>query len=113
MKVYICIFLFSVFISSFSQVMLKKAALKEYENPIKEYINPLVISAYLLFFGTTVLGIIAYRVIPVNIGPVLEATGYLYITFLGFIFFKEKITKKKAISLGMIISGIILYTILP
>ena len=43
---YSCVLLLGVFISSISQVMLKKAALKEYDSPIKEYLNPLVVFAY-------------------------------------------------------------------
>ena len=72
--------LLGVFISSLSQVMLKKAALKKYDNPIKEYLNPLVIFAYILFVGTTFLSIMAYRGIPISMGPILEATSYIYVT---------------------------------
>ena len=51
------ILLASVFISAVSQVMLKKSALKTYDSPIKEYLNPLVIFAYALFVGTTLLSV--------------------------------------------------------
>ena len=40
--------LFGTFISAISQVMLKKAAMKTYPSKIREYLNPLVISAYLI-----------------------------------------------------------------
>ena len=60
-----------VFISAISQVMLKKAALKKYDNVVKEYLNPLVIFAYMLFVGTTFLSILAYRGIPLSMGPIL------------------------------------------
>ena len=52
---YSCILLLGVFISAISQVMLKKAAMKTYDSPIKEYLNPLVIIAYMMFVGTTFL----------------------------------------------------------
>ncbi|MCR5528962.1 MAG: multidrug ABC transporter [Saccharofermentans sp.] len=95
-----------VFISAISQVLLKKAALKKYDSRIKEYLNPLVIIAYTMFVGTTFLSIIAYRGIPLSLGPVLEATSYLYVTFFGVKIFKEKINKGKIISLILIVSGI-------
>ena len=100
------ILLVGVFISAISQVMLKKAALKHYDSPVQEYMNPLVILAYTLFVATTFLSIIAYRGIPLSMGPLLEATSYIYVTFFGVTIFKEKINLKKLIALLMIIAGI-------
>ena len=68
---YAGVLLAGVFISAISQVMLKKAAMKTYDSPIREYLNPLVIFAYVLFVGTTLLSIVAYRGIPLSI----TATG--------------------------------------
>ena len=48
--VFSCVFLVSVFISSVSQILLKKSADKTYDSKIKEYLNPLVIAAYGMFF---------------------------------------------------------------
>ena len=47
---YILVLMTGVFVSAVSQVMLKKAALKTYDSPLKEYLNPMVIIAYLLKF---------------------------------------------------------------
>ena len=48
---YSCFVLFGTFISSVSQVILKKASGKKYDSFIKEYLNPLVIIAYAIFLG--------------------------------------------------------------
>lgn len=109
---YSIILLVSVFISAISQVMLKKAALREYSSPIKEYLNPLVIFAYALFVGCTLLTVLAYRGIPLSWGPVLEATSYIYITVFGAVFFQEKITPKKLLALFVIVTGICIYALL-
>ena len=109
---YSCFILFGVFISSISQVMLKKATLKSYDTPIKEYLNPLVIIAYILFGGTTLMSVIAYKVVPLSLGAALEATSYIYITFFGVIIFKEKLTIQKLFSLALIITGILVYSFL-
>lgn len=101
-----------VFISAISQVMLKKAALKKYDNVVKEYLNPLVIFAYMLFVGTTFLSILAYRGIPLSMGPILEATSYIYVTIFGVKIFGEKINKQKTLALILIIAGIIIYSLL-
>lgn len=99
-----------VFISAISQVMLKKASMRHYESRVKEYMNPLVITAYIMFVGTTFLSILAYRGIPLSMGPVLEATSYIYVTIFGVKIFGEKINRKKIVALGFIIGGIIVFS---
>lgn len=107
--VYSLILLLGVFISSISQVMLKKAAQKQYKNKMQEYLNPLVITAYSMFIGTTLLSILAYKVIPLSMGPILEATSYFYITFFGVKIFKERMNIHKIVALGLIVFGIVIY----
>ncbi len=108
---YALVLLFGVLVSAVSQVMLKKAAQKEYSSPVKEYLNPLVIFAYMLFVGTTFLSIYAYKGIPLSLGPILEATGYIYVTIFGVTIFKEKINCQKVMALMLIIAGIVVYAL--
>ena len=103
---YICISLLGVFISSVSQVLLKKAAQQRYKSYLYEYLNLRVILAYSIFFISTFLAIYAYKVVPLSMGPILEATSYIYITFFAVVIFKEKINLRKIISLVLIVSGI-------
>lgn len=103
--------LLGTFISSVSQVMLKKAALKKYDNIIKEYLNAPVIIAYVIFFLATLLSLLAYKGIPLSMGPVLEASSYLFVTFFGVTIFKEKLNVRKIVALGLIIVGIIVYSV--
>ena len=108
--IYACIMLFGTFISAISQVILKKAASKTYENKIREYVNLPVISAYTIFVVATFLGVFAYKVVPLSMGPILEATSYIYITVFGVTIFKERLTKRKVVALITIIAGIIVYS---
>ncbi len=103
--------LIGTFISSISQVMLKKSADKKYDSVLKEYFNPLVIGAYTIFVISTFLSILAYKGIPLSMGPILEATGYFYVTFFGIKIFHENMNGKKMASLGLIIVGIIAYAL--
>ena len=109
--IYSCILLAGVFISAISQVMLKKSAMKSYDSKLKEYLNPMVISAYLMFVGTTFLSIVAYKGIPLSMGPILEATSYIYVTVFGVKIFHERLNKKKIIALFFIVGGIIIYSV--
>mgnify|MGYP004597599935 CR=1 FL=1 len=109
---YAGLLLLGVFLSAISQVMLKKAALRQYSSKLREYLNPLVIVAYTIFVGTTFLSIYAYKGIPLSMGPVLEATSYIYVTIFGVTIFKEKLNKRKLVGLALIIAGIIIYSLL-
>lgn len=105
------VFIFSVFVSSVSQIMLKKSALKKYDNKLKEYLNPLVICAYGLFFLSSLITVFALKYVPLSFGPILESTGYIFINVLSLLFLKEKISRRKYIGMAVIILGIIVCNI--
>lgn len=102
--------LFGVFISAISQVLLKKSAMRDHGSAIKEYLNPFVIFAYTLFVAATLLSVVAYRGIPLSMGPILDATGYIYVTFFGVAIFHERLTAKRVLALVLIVTGIVVYS---
>ena len=108
---YIGIMLVGIFISSISQVMLKKASMKEYPSRIKEYLNPLVIGAYVIFVAATFCSIYAYKVVPLSWGPIIESSGYFFITAFGVLVFKERLTRRKVIALFVIVIGIVVFSL--
>ena len=93
---YVLLYLCSTFLSAVSQVLLKKAALREHKSVLAEYTDWRVILGYALFVGCTLLTMLAYKGVPLNVGPVLEATGYIYVTIFGVTIFHEKIEPQKA-----------------
>lgn len=111
MQMYAAIALFATFISSISQVMLKKSAQKEYASALEEYLNPLVIGAYTIFVGATLLTTIAFGKIPLSMGPIIDATGYVYVSIFGVLIFHEKLGPKKILALLVIIAGIAIYSL--
>ena len=111
MGIYVFLLVFNVFLGSVSQVLLKRSADIDHENLLEEYLNALVISSYLLFGLTTILGVIAYREIPLSLGVAIESTSYIFIMTFGVCIFKEELSKKKIFSVAMIILGIIMCAI--
>ena len=101
--------LLGTFLAAISQVMLKRAAMREYDSPMAEYLNPLVAGAYAIFVLTTLLSVLAYRGIPLSMGPVLEATSYFYVTLFGVRIFGERMTRRKWLALALILCGICVY----
>lgn len=105
---YIGIFLVSVLIASVSQILLKQSADGRYESKVKEYLNIRVAAAYILLFASSLLTILAYRGVPLSMGPVLETTGYLWVTILGALILKERVNRRKVLGLTVIVCGVIL-----
>lgn len=106
---YSLVCLLGVFISAVSQVLLKKAAVAEHDSLLSEYLNWRVILAYGIFVLATLMNVLAYRGIPLSLGPVLETTSYLYVTFFGVTIFHEKLTRRKLGCLVLIVVGILIY----
>ena len=111
MTLYVFLFVFSVFISSVSQTILKTSAEKKYDNRLQEYLNPKVIIAYGIFFLSSLITVVAYKYVPLSLGPILESCGYIFITLLGYIILHEKVGKKKLIGLMVILMGIGIFNI--
>ena len=108
---YASLCLIGVFVSAISQVLLKKSAQSEHTSILTEYLNPRVIIAYGLFFAATILSVFAYKGIPLSMGPILDATGYLYVTFFGVTIFHEQMNARKVVALVLIVTGIVVYSL--
>lgn len=111
LAVYSIIMVVSVFISSISQIMLKKSAQRAYTSKLKEYLNPLVIIAYGLFFGCTLITVYALKVVPLSMSPILEASGYIFVAVLSAVFLKERMTRQQVIGMAVILLGILIYSL--
>lgn len=104
---YVMIYLFAVFVASLSQILLKTSANHEYDSKIQEYLNWKVLVAYCMFFGSSLLIVLAYRIVPLSLGPVLESIGYVFVAILSFAFLKERLGRKKILGLVLIVIGVI------
>ncbi len=109
--VYIGIYLAGVIVAAISQIMLKKSTAKKHDKLWQEYLNTRVICTYGLFFLSMLATMLAYKRVPLSMGPLLGATEYIFVAVLGYIFLKEKIGKRKLIGLLLIIGGVIVYSL--
>lgn len=108
---YIGIWMFSVFISSVAQVMLKVAANKTYDKRVKEYLNPIVIAAYAIFFCSTLLTMYALKYVPLTMSPIVESCSYIFVPILGIFMLKEKISRRKWLGMAVMVVGIFIFTL--
>lgn len=108
---YVLIAGFSGFLSSFSQVLLKKGSMHRSRSVIFDYLNPYVIGGYAITLLCMVLMILAYKGLPFKYGAIIESLVFLYVMILSKLFFNEKITRKKLLGNILIVAGVILFSL--
>lgn len=111
MNKFLWVFMFSVFISSCSQIILKIGSKKSYKNKIKEYLNIYVLSGYCILGLATIFAIWSLKGIELKSAPILNSVSYIYILVLSKIFLNEKISKQKIIGNLLIIVGVIVFNL--
>ncbi|AFQ15504.1 EamA family transporter [Bacillus thuringiensis] len=111
MNSYMLLFIFGIILANYSQILLKKATLQQYDSRIKEYVNPYVIIGYSLFVLNAGLNVIAMKGMELKQASALESLSYIIILIFGWYFLGEKITKRKLIGNMIIIFGVIVYCI--
>ena len=85
--VYYGFLLAGVLAASFSQVLLKKGAMRSWPSLIREYLNVWVLGGYFLLVCSTVLNICGLRGLSFLNGPVMESFGYVLPTLPSPLFF--------------------------
>ncbi len=111
MKIAIIMLGICAFIASISQILLKVSATKTYDNHIKEYVNPWVISGYFLLFVTTIINLFAYKKIEYKYGAIMETLAFVFVIVFSRVLFQEKITKKKLLGSMLILAGIVVFNL--
>lgn len=84
---------------------------KKYKKLLIEYLNPFTLTSYMIFVVATFLTIFSYKVVPLSMAPILGTSEYFFVAALSRIFLKEKINWKKALGLGIIVVGILVYSL--
>ena len=112
MPFYAALIVFSSFISAYSQVLLKKAAMKHYDSRLREYLNWPVIIAYAIFVAAALMTVYSYRGVEVSQGTLLETTGYIFVFAFDVMIFHEKMTRRKILGTLLIIAGVALSVLL-
>lgn len=105
------IYLFSVFLSSVSQILLKKSASSQHKSRVGEYLDPRVILAYAIFLGATLVTVLALRYVPLSQGAIFESTGYVYVGILSVLFLHERLSPKKIAGMLCILVGAIIFSL--
>lgn len=98
-----------VSMASFSQILLKKSAGRQYGVWWREYVNLLVVSGYAMLFGSTFLNVLGLRALSYMDGPVVESLGYILVPVLSYFLLREKMTRRKVLGIGCIVAGMLVF----
>ena len=103
---YIALFVFSILIASFSQIILKKGA--EQKNI---FINKYTIIGYSLMVLSMVFTLIGYKGVNLTLSGILQGLSFIFVPILSIYFLKEKINKTTILGIIFIIIGIVIYSL--
>lgn len=107
---YYLIVILSVFFAACAQMLLKQGACQQYDTWWRQYINGWVIGGYAIMMGAMLMNIYAMsKGVRVQDVSIIESMSYLFVPMLSFAIFKERLTWRKVISIGVIIIGIIVF----
>ena len=98
-------------IAALSQIILKKAAMKHYDTWLGQYLNAPVIIAYVIFVISSFCSVISLRVLPLSLMPVWNSSSYFFVTLFCMARHEGKAEPEKLIGLGVILAGIVVFSL--
>ena len=100
----------SVLSAAGAQMMLKQGAKKHYTSFIRQYLNPWVVGGYGIMGCSLLLNIFCLsRGVLVKEISIIESLSYLFVPMLSWLFFKEKVTWRKAGAIAVIMVGVVVF----
>lgn len=100
----------SVLAAAGAQMLLKQGAKKEYASFVRQYLNPWVIGGYGIMGTSLLLNIFCLsHGVQVKEVSIIESLSYLFVPLLSWLFFKEKVTWRKAGAIAVIMAGVVVF----
>ena len=103
--------LICVTVSALSQTLLKKSADKQYDNIIREYLNPSVIISYTIFFACVLMDAYSLKGISLAFNSLVDSLGYILIPLFGYLFLKERLNAKQLIGILIVFTGFVVFSL--
>lgn len=111
MKYYLLVVV-SVLAAAGAQMLLKQGAKKEYPSFLRQYLNPYVMGGYCIMGCGLLLNIFCLsHGVQVKEVSIIESLSYLFVPVFSWLFFKERITWRKAGAIAVIMAGVVVFFI--
>jgi len=69
------------------------------------------IASFYLVCVVVLLRVVALKVLPLSLMPVWNSSSYFFVTLFAYLIMKEKPNRKKLIGLGVILVGIVIFSL--
>lgn len=107
---YLLITIGVVFVAACAQMLLKQGARQGYTPWWRQYINGWVIGGYTVMFLAIIANIwCMHHGVQLKELSIIESMSYLFVPILSWLFFNEQINRRKAVAIGIIIIGVIVF----
>lgn len=107
---YYLLVILSVLAAAGAQMLLKQGARKVYPSFLRQYLNPWVMGGYVVMGCGMLLNIFCLsHGVQVKEVSIIESLSYLFVPTLSWLFFKEKITWRKAGAIAVIMAGVAVF----
>ncbi len=107
---FILLVILAVFAAAGAQILLKKGATKEYVPLWKQYVNPWVIGGYAIMGVSLLLNVFCMgHGVQAKEVSTIESLSYLFVPCLALLFFRERLSWRKAGAIVIILVGIIVF----
>lgn len=108
--IYKAIVIFAVFSAACAQMLLKKAATKQYTTFLRQYLNPWVICGYGIMGLAMLANIYAMsKGVKLKEVSIIESLSYLFVPILSWMLFKENVSLRKWGAIAIIMIGVIVF----
>ena len=110
MNIFIFLVVVSVFAAAGAQMLLKQGARKNHSSFWRQYLNSWVIGGYGIMGASLLLNIFCLsHGVQVKEISTIESLSYLFVPMLSWVFFKERITWRKAGAIIVIMVGFLVF----
>lgn len=103
----VIIYILSIVIASYSQILLKKGAI----NKKNIFINKYTIIGYSLMILSTLFSLIGYKGVSMSLSQMLQILGFIFVAIFSYLLLHEKTNNRFIIGMTIIVIGIVIYSI--
>jgi len=100
----------AVLLGSLAQIPLKKSSQTRHNSLLAYFVNIHTLTGYSIMFLASGFSFISVRHIELKFLPIIESLGYVYVLFIGYLAFNERISIKEILASLLIISGVIVFS---
>ncbi len=103
---YLILFILSILIASYSQILLKKGAGEK-----NIYFNKFTVIGYTLMILSTVCTLIGYKGVNLMMSGILQGLSFVFVPVFSYFMLKEKINRTTILGIVFILIGLVIYSI--